>query len=567
MSLEEKSNELKEFVSRFKTDWFLGNLSFLTTCIADGKAQDQLGKLSSPLRQLYFVAGLTVSTDPAKGQVIHYTNEEWARIVTLLNEIELEYDKLFFPKPEEEMGEQWKKVREVVVPSFLGYFNLGPLNYEEQVINWVRDLYTQLDNVIEAATGLKTETFINFYENIDAWVQNNFKAFATKHGALRADWKKYARLELVEPEGVPERMLELFRERESVNTFMRDSGIINRLLPEDITNERLSIDQVHAVLNFLSCTRAETDFLYYTSTKPANPLYDKPIIDIGDGMYQVFEVKQVIHAIDNFLEDICLANLAGMGGYVKKKGNLLEKNILDLFSEFLGEEARHFKSYYVDGHEQDLLFLWKQHAFIIEAKGYNIREPSRDPVRAFERINQDFDRSIRYGYTQAQRVAQKFADQIPLRLTDRYGNLIEEIDTTQYKERDFSIIVNLNSFGQIQVDLSALIPECTYPWAVKFDDLEVFFLTMIRQKKSPRFLVKFLRMREHLHGKVICADELDICGAYLVGELTQKMAEEENTLVFPPVFASVFDEQNKKGMGFKNEKYLAEKKDGNHIFW
>lgn len=565
MSLEEKSKELKDFVSKYRTDWFLGNLSFLTTCIADGKAQDQLGKLSSPLRQLYFVAGLTVSTDPAKGQNIQYTNEEWATIVTLLNEIEFEYDKLFFPKPDEEIDEQWKKVREVAMPSFLGYFNLGPLNYEEQTINWVRDLFTQLDKVIEGVTGFKTEDFIQFYESVDVYVQNNFKAFSNKHAALRADWKKYARLEVGVVEGTPEVIATLMKEREALHIFMADSGIINRFLPEDIANEKLSVDQVNAILKYLSCSRAESDFLYYTSTKPGNPLYDKPIVDIGNGMYQVFEVKQVIHAIENFLEDICLAH--AQDKYVKKKGTLLEKNVLDLFIKFLGKNARHFKGYYVDGHEQDLLFLWKDYAFIIEAKGYNVREPSRDPDRAFERINQDFDRSIRYGYTQAQRVAKKFEDQVPLRITDKHGKLIEEIDTTKYEENDFTIIVNLNSFGQIQVDLSALIPECTYPWAVKLDDLEVFFLTMIQKKKPPMFFVNFLLLRENLHGKVICADELDICGAYLTGKLTQKKAEEEDTLFFPPVFAAVFDEQNKQGMGFKNEKYLAEKRSKKYLFW
>ncbi|MCY7420288.1 MAG: hypothetical protein LH478_00885, partial [Chitinophagaceae bacterium] len=46
--------------------------------------------------------------------------------------IEAEYDKLFFPTTPEEVDEQWKHVRKVAMPSFLSYFNQGPLNYEEQ---------------------------------------------------------------------------------------------------------------------------------------------------------------------------------------------------------------------------------------------------------------------------------------------------------------------------------------------------------------------------------------------------------------------------------------------------
>ena len=58
--LEVLSNKLKAILAKYDTRWFLGNLSFLITCI-DGKANDQLGKLSSPMRQLYYLGGLLMS--------------------------------------------------------------------------------------------------------------------------------------------------------------------------------------------------------------------------------------------------------------------------------------------------------------------------------------------------------------------------------------------------------------------------------------------------------------------------------------------------------------------------
>ena len=100
---------------------------------------------------------------------------------------------------------------------------------------------------------------------------------------------------------------------------------------------------------------------------------------------------------------------------------------------------------------------------------------------------------------------------------DKDGNVKETIDTTKYTQ-DFSIIVNLESFGQMQCDLSTLITlendDDVYSWAVKLDHLEIFILTMIAQKHTPKNLVDFLLMRETLHGKLICSDELEVCGGF-----------------------------------------------------
>jgi hypothetical protein len=73
MSLESKSQELKNLVSTYDTQWFLGDLSGLMKNIAKGRAKDELGQLSSPMRQLYFLAGLLVSSDETNGKDIQYS--------------------------------------------------------------------------------------------------------------------------------------------------------------------------------------------------------------------------------------------------------------------------------------------------------------------------------------------------------------------------------------------------------------------------------------------------------------------------------------------------------------
>ena len=569
MSLESKSQELKNLVSTYDTQWLLGDLSFL---IRTGKerAEDLLGDLSSPMRQLYYIAGLNISSEIVNELDIRYTPEKWNRIVELLNDIENEYDKLFFPNTPEEMTDEWRQVRQVAMHSFLTYFNQGPLNYEEQVPNWTRDLFLPLNNVIEISTGLKTEDFIQFYENIDQLNQRNFQAHSTNKDLLRPNWKDYTKIVMGVVDEAPDFIKEMGKQNEYLYSFMADHGMMDRFYPEEIVSDKLPIEKVKIILGLLSINRSKTNFLYYTETKPGNPLYEKPIVDIGAGMFQVFEVKQVIHAVENLLEQVCTSTKENRTRYVELKGKLLENRIAELFSNFFKTDFKLFQGYYVEGNEQDILFLWKNYAFIIEAKGYNLREPFRNPEKAFVRIKDDFNSCIGYGYTQTRRIEKKFIDGVPLRITDKNGNLIEEIDTLKYKE-DFSIVVNLKTFGHIQADFSTLIKleneDDLFPWAVKLDDLEIFLLTLIAKKKKPMDFINFLLMRETLHGKLICSDELEVCGSYLTGKLNQKVIDRHEKIMMTPDSGNIFDQQYFKTMGFKNEKYLYEKQSGKFIFW
>ena len=199
-----------------------------------------------------------------------------------------------------------------------------------------------------------------------------------------------------------------------------------------------------------------------------------------------------------------------------------------------------------------------------------MREPLRNAEKAFTRIKDDFNRCIGYAYKQCKRVEAKMKAGVPFDLLDKDRHVLMTIDPVDYDGNDFYIIVNQESFGQVQVDLSTFLEiseDENYPWAVRFDDLEIFLLTMIAQKKGPNYFIDFLIFREYLHGHVICSDEGEICGGYLTGKLTQKMAESDDIITTLPDMAAVFDVQYRKGFGFKNEKYWKEKHDGKTIFW
>lgn len=568
--LEIISQELKTFLTKYDTQSILGHLSFLMSCITNGAAQDQLGRLTSPMRQLYYLAGLIVSNESNGEREIQFSEDDWTYIVEKLINIEQEYYNLFLPESSEKVTEEWKKKVAAAMPTFLSYFNHGPLNFEEQIIEQIRGTFTNLDDVLVSKTGVTTEEYLLFYENLDSWCQYNFQSLSLvskKDYPLRPNWKDYTSLEVGTIDEAPEAIKAYGRENQPMYTMVADPGIKNRFKPTDIATNGLTEEKVTAILSLLSLKRSNTQYLYYTEQ---NPLNIRPIVELENGLYQVFEEKRVLHAIYYWLEEVCKENENTKSRLIHHKGNYLETKIVNLFQKYFGEKAHILRGYYLDGCEQDILIDWRGYLFVIEAKAYNNKEPFRDVDRAFKRITQDFNRSIGVAYEQAKRVELKMKAGQSFDLTDKEGNVLKTINPSDFKGNDFYLIVNQDSFGQIQVDLSVFLDiedGFEYPWAVRYDDLEVFILTLIAMKKKPDFFIDFLIFREYLHGHIICSDEGEICGGYLTGDLTQDMAESEEIITTMPDLAAVFDEQYRKGMGFKNEKYWKEKHDGNTMFW
>lgn len=78
-------------------------------------------------------------------------------------------------------------------------------------------------------------------------------------------------------ENVPDFIKEYAKEFEPRSYFMTDKGIILRFTIKEICSENLTEEKLNKILDLLSFKRKESDFLYYTETKPGNPLFEKPI--------------------------------------------------------------------------------------------------------------------------------------------------------------------------------------------------------------------------------------------------------------------------------------------------
>lgn len=332
--LETISNELKTMMAKYNTQSVLGHLSFLMTCITNGTAQDELCRMVSPMRQLYYLAALLMTGEADGTGEIEPEPDDWQKIVDKLVEIEGEYYNMFLPDTPEEVTDEWKKKVAVAMPTFLSYFNLGPLNFEEQVIEQIEGTYTSMNDVIEKETNLKVEDLLLFYDNLEAWCQYNFQSLGgiSKDCPLRANWKDYTNLEIGVIDEAPEEIRKMGEERAPMLTLVKDPGIKNRFRIDDLATNGLSQDKVQKMVDLLSLKREQSDFLYYTEL---NPLAIRPIADLGNGMYQVFEEKRVLHAIIYLLDEICKKTSSSKARLTHNKGHYLEDKLIELFRKFL----------------------------------------------------------------------------------------------------------------------------------------------------------------------------------------------------------------------------------------
>jgi hypothetical protein len=567
IDLEQKSKELKELVSQFETTMFLGEISSMMQFISVENPPQSLKGLSSPLRQLYYLAGLnlTSTTDPLTPLRPQFTQEEWDKMKELINEIEFGYQEFFYPKTEDEVDEEWKMRRMIAMPTFLNYFNQGPLNYEEQVIERVIEYFTPFNTEIIAQFGIEVNDFIEIYTFIDT-LPNKFldEKINRKDGQ---SWEEFAQSMIdkgLRPDEWNDHMPSHFKE---LFQFMYDKGKMHRFNIQQLT-EIYGADKSNCFLNALICNRSESPFLYYTE---ANILHSKPIFKVNDNEFQSIELKQIIHAIFNILFEFCTTTNSLKDKFYAVRGDKLEEKIENVFQKYFNNKATVYKSYYTtDGNEQDLLFLIDGGvALIVEAKASKRKEPRRDPDKAYPLILSNFDEVIQKGYDQAYRVKSKFLDKEILKLysDQQLTKHIADINTKKYYHV-FSIIVTLERFGQIQTDLSELLEiwdNDEFPLSICIDDLEIFLLTLTKLNRNKSELVQFLHLREKLHGKLICSDELEICGGFLNKKITYKIASQNNILALTPDLSGIFDDHyHKGGIGFTNEKNMNLKTDSKY---
>ncbi|EIJ39882.1 hypothetical protein LDL79_10905 [Leeuwenhoekiella palythoae] len=567
IDIEQKSRELKEYVSVYDTKTFLGDLSTLLLMVPMQHLPESIIGLVAPQRQIFYLAGLHLTSEKKEnaGLKYQYTPEEWEQIKALLIEIEQGYEEHFYPTSDTNIDDLWLEQRKVGLLYHLNYFNQGDLNYEEQIIERIKVYFTPFDREIRNHFGLSVEDFISIYLFLDEMLHQKLNTVFAKED--EHTWDDISIEQFAEGIMNPIKMKELappsyIRMSESV----MDPGKKYRFTIKELS-EHFDEDIIKAFVSILSYKRQVTEYLFYTES---NPYFSHPIFESDDGSYQSIDIKQIIIAIYNrLLNYITGLNIVDEKFY-KHRGVKLENKIVKLFRSVFGNDIKVYQGYYTElGNEQDILILYKGIALIIEAKASKRREPRSDPDKAYDLIKKNFDKVIQKGYDQAYRVKKRFINGDTIKI---YSDLalideIAQIKTKNYHHA-FSCIVTLERFGQIQTDLNDLLvieDDDEFPLSICIDDLEVFLLAFKKRGSKFSELLRYFDAREYLHGGLLCSDELEICGAIITKTLTDKILKSDEPIRTDPDHAQLFDDYYAKGLGFENEINLERKTSGKFL--
>ncbi|MFL5788312.1 MAG: hypothetical protein ACJ748_09680 [Flavisolibacter sp.] len=555
--IDTNSKHLKSLCARHNPDIFLGDIAHLLTMIdTPGIQVHPFQGLDSPLRQLTYLASLNLTSDPALIETAEEVKDkEWFEMVKYSIAVKAGYYDLLMPK-EGEASDEYYKLYKVTMPVFMNYYDTGSLNYEEQDIERVKSFFTPFDKEIGNVFGLTVKDFLNIYNLIDEelFLRLNYPlTLLRKYPECKVFWD------------------EQFKNK--VHPFDWKYGgtnpnVIELVKYESTRGERFTIDadelrkkydpvKVDRFLKLFTLIRKQNEYQYYTAK---NPVLHHPIYQIKDGRYLIISAKQLITAIYSLLTDFATSDANGITErFYARRGKVLQEKIAELFKRFFKNQCYVYNEYTTElhGNGQDLLILYKGLSLIIEAKAGREPEPMRDVRKSFQKISIGFKKSIQEGYEQADRVKVLFDNGEVFDIYDKTGKKVYTVYPNKYHNY-FSFVVTLNKFSQPQIDLSLMLnlneDDDRYPFSVSIDDLEIILLTMIKLKKGTADLIRFLKWREELQGRLSSNDETEIWGAFMNNKDFKVPENKELHFKTFPEMGAFYDELYQKGLGFENEK-------------
>jgi hypothetical protein len=564
MALVEKIKALKELVSKYETSEFLTFLAGILLQIPQRHTNPFLKNLMSPMRQLFFLGLLNLNRDSTE-EKRGFSKKDWEEMSSLLHEIEMEYFFLLgFPKSGKETLEDIEKIS-VTMPTFMNYFFNGPLAYQEQEIERIEKVFKDYEPRIVQLLGISFNDFIVFYDLLSETANNNLSV-ATRFLNENV-WQDFTK-DCIE-RGIVDPKDWVAEAPEEINAYARfrsNPGSFLVLDLDRIRYSKLSSEKFEKIIKLFTCVpRPTSEISYYTDE---NELLSKPFVQISDKKYLAFYPKQYLNACYKFISEQCI--LLDKKKALKKRDIYLEKKTEQIFKRFFKKEGYFYSNYSIDNgnSEQDILILYKNNAIIIEAKASSYRAPMRDANKAFDKLKSDFEKSIQYGYEQTSRVVNAFAENDNISILNQRKELIYDVITKRYKT--YSIIVTWEKFGHIQTNLKDMLEigeKEDYPWCVNIDDLEAFLLVLARKSDRMQRFITFLKYRQEYHGHLICSDELELCGSFLMDEMKFKNSSlQDETIVTGLGWTKPIEKAYMEGMGFDNERHWKEKKDKNTGF-
>ncbi|WP_280743090.1 MULTISPECIES: NERD domain-containing protein [unclassified Parabacteroides] len=473
----------------------------------------------------------------------------FSEIVEMLENVEKYYKEQYdFNEVVDYYGEAYRK-NLVAQTTYLNYFLNTSLVYVEQVIERIQGTFSSLDDFVNNSINISINDLITFY--FETTQISSLRFFECYSNFISQNVDKNADGTYCYPSS----------ENESDVKFI-SFDLVNQQTFSINDYNRLEKSKIKRILSLLSLKQTSNlDYLYYTDSCE---LLNKPVIQLSNDRYILFFNNQLIIAIYNLLYNLC-KDKSGKNSD-RARAIYLEEKAVDIFTEFLPQdEIKIYTNYYINGQdkEKDILIFHRRTAFIIECKSDFYKEPFRDVEKSYKRIEREFKTSIQKAYDQALEVQYAIYNENELTISDKNKNKIECIKTNRI-ENAFIILVTQERFGQIQCDLGLLLDKeesAFYPWSVSIDDIESILLTISRKENAVGELITYLINREKLHERLICSDELDIVGYFIMQRqiFIKNCNRDEIYITFPDICQLFDDLYYYGGFGFKNELYLNTK--------
>jgi hypothetical protein len=498
------ATELKTLIRQFDHRSFTGHIAHMANIHV--RLRSGHIELRSPIRQLMYLISLFHATDFGGTEIYTPGNESEQLMITLLNEIEKGYGYEAEIADADKISKETFQKLIVTKSTFLNYYLNAPLTYYEQDIERIQRTFQHFEPYIIQKTGLAINDYIDFFtllskleiEHGTNYLNNNFD-----NNSILASIKAGKSLK------------ELTLDEKLLLMKIGENAVYEMAIPMTKIYEAIGEEKAKKLLvNFTLFREENTEYLYYTD--PCSYLHHPIVVMDGQHIVMVFS-KQLINAIYEFLFSVCSEPNTPGKKVSERRDQYLEDKTAELFGEFFGSEARIIRSYYLNGNEKDLIILQGRNAFIVECKAHKFRKPLRDQGKAYDRIRDDFKKSIGKGYQQAKDLEDCFLGDDSFSIFDAHKRQMATFDPTDFDEV-FIIVVTQERFGQIQCDLEHLLDiadDRNFPWSVGVNDLETFLITLKRKKKYIQEFIHFLLAREKLQGRVLYYDELELSAYFL----------------------------------------------------
>lgn len=540
--LENKINSLKEILSEIETENLIALVAYeFGITIDTSESIFKKTQLSSPFKQYLYLIGLLLSTEDKS--ISTKKEPPMDKIKTILNEITDSYAELFLPVEGQEVNERWLESRKISMPVFLNYFNTNSLTYEEQVIARIREWYTPFDKYIIEQIGISVDELLRIFSFVRDNLQQRFddmQVLSDKVVEEQELFFNYMKNKKVSFE-------QARKDLHLPNTIRlgEELQLVHQIKVEDLKNEFGENVAKSFVSNF-SMIREESKFFYYTEQNPfeASPIWRKSNEILFVPLY-----KQVIHAIQIQLTSL-LEDSEHKARFYKNRDNKTEDKTLGIFKKIFKDSASYYTSVFENDksqNEHDLLIKYRETVFIVEVKASKVKEPFRDPDKAYKRIKRDFksDGGIQKGYDQGLNLKNLILENKETILYDSKGNELVKLEKDKIKQI-FIIVVTAEDMGILSTNLSYLLEkpeEEPYAWACNLYDLETALDGIIYTQGTISTFIQYLQEREEYHEYLIASDELEILGYFLEnGSLQSLNASKDKMVGFDPDFSTVFDD-------------------------